>query len=205
MNTTAIFVEILVIGMQAIIWIVLLVLSLVGYDWLSAIPVNLDKWSVFVTILLIAYCYTLGIIVDRLADGLFILTKKFMLVKPRNLLLRINRVRQTFEESAQDHRMETLASEGGATVFLEYIRSRLRILRATVLNLFLITITSLLFISSRCGSLGCASPMALATTILGVGLFLTAIAYVAWAMLQSTYDERLNQIKQLLEAEKQKR
>ena len=67
MSTTNLFVELVVVGIGAMIWVCLLILSGFGHEW---IPV--DKiFSGSAIVPLLAIIYLLGIITDRLADILF--------------------------------------------------------------------------------------------------------------------------------------
>lgn len=187
MNTTAFFVEILVIGIQSSIWVALMVAALLGYDWFPAAKPFLDSWSGLLTIVIMALCYTLGIVVDRLADAIF------TIVSPKQLLLKSVRIRKMTELMHNDVRMVVLAKEGGVSPFLDYVRSRVRIIRATTLNIILIAIGGLAFIQMRCDSLGCASKTNLSFSILGIGVILCVITLFALAMLQITYEKRLEQ------------
>jgi len=67
MNTTNLFVELIVIGVGAFIWLILLVLSVFGYAW---IPIE-HMLAPAVTIPMLAVIYVLGIISDRIADTVF--------------------------------------------------------------------------------------------------------------------------------------
>jgi hypothetical protein len=205
MSTTAIFVEILVIGVQAAVWVTILVLNFFGYDWFVISQSSLEKWTGLLTIFIIAFCYTLGIVVDRVADGFFMIVRPLVLVKPRNLLMKFRWVKDRFEKSSQDKRMQILIKEDKATECLEYIRSRLRIMRATVLNLVLILISTLLFISNRCVALGCNSTPTLINNTLSIGIPIVLISYIAWAMIQTTYDDRLAQTSNAFEIKPKQR
>jgi hypothetical protein len=58
MSTTAIFAEILIIGIQSAIWMALLVSSLVGWDWMVDLLTQLKDWAALATVLLLALFYT---------------------------------------------------------------------------------------------------------------------------------------------------
>src|SRR2546427_1690924 len=69
MATTALFVEILIIGLETAVWLCLLILTYVG-------PVNVDpqglkEWSTLLTALALAAAYVLGILVDRASDSFY--------------------------------------------------------------------------------------------------------------------------------------
>jgi len=64
MSTTTLFVELVVVGVGAMAWIVLLVLAFFGHEW---IPVD-RLFSPSATVPMLAMVYLLGIITDRVAD-----------------------------------------------------------------------------------------------------------------------------------------
>lgn len=67
MNTTSLFVELVVIGVGALAWVALLVLSVFGYDWVPLDPLL----AAAATVPLLSVVYVLGIVSDRVADLLF--------------------------------------------------------------------------------------------------------------------------------------
>ena len=67
MGTTELFVELIVIGVGALIWMVLGTLGIFGYDW-----VPLDRiLSISALIPFLSMIYIIGIITDRIADVIF--------------------------------------------------------------------------------------------------------------------------------------
>ena len=67
MSTTNLFVELIVIGIGAAIWVVLAALAVFGYSW-----VPLDQvFSTFAAAPFLGVVYVLGIILDRVADAVF--------------------------------------------------------------------------------------------------------------------------------------
>src|SRR5436305_1968876 len=66
MTTTALFIELLLTGLQAALWIVLIVFSLFGLDW-----IHLDRikgFEAIAAIPLFPLVYPLGVFIDYLAD-----------------------------------------------------------------------------------------------------------------------------------------
>lgn len=124
MATTAVFAEIIVVGLQAEAWLVLLVLLVAGLpSWETG---TLSSWAALVTFAVVALSYVLGIVVDRLADSAYRLFRQGTpAVGPMQLRVR--------------HESEQLAK------FLDYQRSRWRIARGTVLNLAVGTPIAVLF------------------------------------------------------------
>lgn len=86
MTTTAIFAEILTVGFQALAWMALTVWVIVTWkvpecqaetmleDWLAVAK----DWAALITLLAVAFAYTAGVIVDRVADRLSHLIKKLI-------------------------------------------------------------------------------------------------------------------------------
>jgi hypothetical protein len=121
MATTAVFAEILIIGLQVEAWLVLLLLTAFGPDWVDFGAVG--DFAALVTVLVLALAYVLGIVADRLADTAFGLVDK-----PR---------RDGLPAKVATMRMTVMHESDGMSRFLEYQRSRWRIARATVPNVLL--------------------------------------------------------------------
>ncbi len=118
MNTTAVFTELLVIGLQAVAWIALAAASFLDFG--SAMSA-LRGWETLVTIVVLAIAYVLGVVVDRIADSL---------LGPLR-----NRASQRDPEQVGRARMHILRSASPLSSFLEYQRSRMRLMRGTTFNL----------------------------------------------------------------------
>ena len=73
MTTTAIFAELLVTGLQAIVWLVLASLSVAGLTWIDVgtVATRFKDWASLISVFVLGFAYALGIIVDRVADSLF--------------------------------------------------------------------------------------------------------------------------------------
>jgi hypothetical protein len=64
MNTTSIFVELVIIGLHTFIWMGLLVLTFIGYQ-----DLDLEKlFTINLALPILAITYILGILVDRASD-----------------------------------------------------------------------------------------------------------------------------------------
>ncbi|HUU40651.1 MAG TPA: hypothetical protein VMW42_06915 [Desulfatiglandales bacterium] len=188
MSTTALFFEILIIGIQALIWILLFVLAFVGPVSLGKTIQMMEPWQMPLSVALMAAAYTVGLILDRLADACFMAMKPLLYSKPKAVLLRSLWVQDRVENAGLDERMKVLSHEGRSVEFLEYIRSRLRIVRATFLNILLILIALTVLICRI--STPAWKPLFILWVI---GLFVIICVYFSWAMLQLTYEDRLVQ------------
>ncbi|MBX2865970.1 MAG: hypothetical protein KTR27_20660 [Leptolyngbyaceae cyanobacterium MAG.088] len=161
MNTTDLFVELIVIGVGATIWVVLLVLGIFGYGW-----VPFDHLLALPSLLpILAITYIFGIVTDRAADSLFDTVWKSKLVQ------------QFYVKDGDDYddrRYIYLRSERLASL-LEYGRSRLRICRGWVLNTTLILISLDVFILRQVSGVSTQIAMFLFSN-----LFLILLIYGLW-------------------------
>lgn len=132
MNTTNLFVELVVIGVGALAWLILLILSVFGWDW---VPVE-KAFSTVALVPLVSLVYILGIVSDRIADTLF---EQWWNDKLR---------KDQFTDNNDYHaaRRSILTRSERLSNLLEYGRSRLRICRGWALNSVLIAVTLNLFI-----------------------------------------------------------
>lgn len=131
MSTTSLFVELVVIGVGAAVWLALAVLSVFGCAWLP--PPSSIALPALVPAL--ALMYVLGIVVDRIADDLF---------QPWDGRLRWKRFR-----AADDYqRARTIVYDQSDSLrdWFQYNRSRLRICRGWVINSLLCILSANAFI-----------------------------------------------------------
>ena len=135
MNTTALFVELVVIGAGATVWLLFLVLSIFGYSWVPWKEAN----SFVALIPFLSFTYVTGILVDRVSDQIFSKWDK-----------RIRK--EKFLSNEEYHKARTYTysfAEDRIINLFEYGRSRLRISRAWSINFLLLAITSSMFIFIR--------------------------------------------------------
>jgi hypothetical protein len=67
-TTTTLLVDLLIIGIQAAVWLVLLFLSLLGVDGIDIS--DLDGWEATVGVLYLPLVYPVGVFADHVADTL---------------------------------------------------------------------------------------------------------------------------------------
>lgn len=189
MGTTLVIVEILIVGLQSAVWILLCLLALFGHDWVPRTLVLTEGWESLASVYLLALCYTLGVAIDRISDMAFILFKPHRIVN----LSKWNRKHANAAQSKD--RMAILVKEGRATDFLENIRGRARVARSTCINLFMATASMdlyvLLNIQNRTWSLIVATTLA--------GSVFVCLWIVVVTVLEDTYGERLAQAKKALD------
>jgi len=168
MTTTAVVAEILVAGAEALIWVVLIALSIIqprNFSWLG----RLKDWTTPLTPVVVAVAYALGIIVDRVADSLF----KYLFGGTSD---------------PADLRLQVLARGDKVTDFLEYIRSRIRVARVTTLNLAVIMVALPIFLKVNTVATCCQ----IAAAVLALGGLTIASVYTT-RRIGRTYDTRLAQ------------
>lgn len=143
MATTSLFVEILVIGSIAEIWITLFLLSLVGINAALASPVItlVEKFSTLLLFPLLALTYAIGWVINFLAERLF---KPYFQTKLRDQVLKGAGVQYTEARSiVVQNASEEVLDE------MEFDRHILRIARGSVLNFLMIAVMLLLYIDEN--------------------------------------------------------
>ncbi len=145
MATTAVFAEILIVGLQVEAWLALILLSVFGTEWIH--PDQVADFAALLTIVVLALAYVLGIILDRLADTLLDYLEH---TRPGTHVKTWLRKKERPEklEKVATMRMKVMVASDGATRFLDYQRSRWRIARATVLNLAIAGLAAALYVVS---------------------------------------------------------
>jgi hypothetical protein len=135
MNTTNLFVELVVIGVGTLLALMLTIMSIFGYEWISWEKIT----SSTMLIPLVSITYLLGIVIDRIADSIYNNWSKKLRLK-------------TFATNEEYHEALTyvynFASERIVSLFI-YGRSRLRISRAWSLNCIFLAITIPIFVWIR--------------------------------------------------------
>lgn len=116
MQTTKLYVEYIVIGMEAIVWIVLLVLLIIGKSAVTFLDYCIQNF--LTSLFMIGACYVLGLLMDRIADTLTDGKKK--------------RIKSHYPIKASTS--ITVWQKVKQDTFAEFTLSRIRILRSTVLN-----------------------------------------------------------------------
>jgi hypothetical protein len=131
MATTAVFAEIIVIGLQVQAWLALYVAALSDAPWM---PGGLEQWVALVTIVVVAAAYMLGVVMDRVADGIFRRACKRFPAPVKRFGEEILEPSTSDDVTFRERRLAVLHASGGLGTFIEYQRSRLRVARATFVN-----------------------------------------------------------------------
>lgn len=184
MATTAIFAELLVIGLQVVVWLTVLLFAATGAE--PAIPKWAEEWSTLITLLVFAAAYVLGVLMDRISDSVFKLIDKDpppLEQDPAPVVQ--NPPARPFRPKVSIARLTVANTSDGLWPFLEYIRSRLRIARATAVNLA-ITTPAVLFLLCRRDAPGASIAIAALTGVIAV-----SITFWTARRISKTYHDRL--------------
>lgn len=141
MSTTNLFIELLIVGIGGAAWVALFVAAIMG----SKLDPAVFKDNPALLGLLTAAAYVLGIVVDRLARGIFMPTLE---VRARRAVFteeRIRRIRELapfIEADKLTMEIEKLIRAGSEALAakIDYNRSRLRICRAWVWHFLLLAV-----------------------------------------------------------------
>ena len=175
MGTTELFVELIVIGIGAVIWIVLGTFSIFGYTWIP----NEELFSVSTLIPFLSLVYIVGIVTDRIADVLF-------------EAIWVPKLQKKYYSSsalARDDRRLIYSSNEFLANLIEYGRSRLRICRGWAFNGVLIMIAANFFIATRVSGRDLQNKLFIWVNLL-VG-FVAYFSWYSWYRLQDTQYRRL--------------
>jgi hypothetical protein len=135
MNTTNLFVELVVIGTGVSLWVLMLAGSAFGYAW---IPAD-SPWMAVFALPALAVTYVLGIVWDRIADLLF----------ERVWAERLLAAHFQSRDDYYNARRLILLKAPPLSELLEYGRSRLRICRGWTLNSAMLGISLNLLLWTR--------------------------------------------------------
>ncbi len=129
MTTTALFIELLLGGMQTLAWMIVASTIFCGTEHLKII---FSGQSLQSGVILLLTAYSLGVVFDRIWDKLF---KRFD-----------RKIRKTIfhnDDQINKLRIRIFSNVEIKTDFIDYIRSRMRIARSMVCNFFILFVVSL--------------------------------------------------------------
>lgn len=124
MNTTALYVEYVIIGLETLIWIVMSFYIIIGNAVINFIKYCIG--NLFSAFLLIGICYILGLVTDRISD--FIFEKRKLTIKNQYII--------------KSKTSLTVWGKYNQDDFAKFTLSRIRIVRATAINTLVIAILS---------------------------------------------------------------
>lgn len=116
METTALYVEYIVIGMETLSWIIMTVFIIIGHSFKEILKYCIS--NILPSIIVIILCYVLGLVTDRIADKLFEKRRK--------------NIKDNFEFQAQTS--IAIWEDYSNSSYANFTLSRIRILRSTTIN-----------------------------------------------------------------------
>ena len=174
MGTTELFVELIVIGIGAVIWIVLGTFSMFGFGWVPK-----ELFSVSSLIPFLSLVYIVGIVTDRIADMLF----------EAIWVPKLQKKHYPSPSTARDDRRLIYTENPYLANLIEYGRSRLRICRGWAFNAVLILIAANFFIATQVSTRGLQNKLFIWVNLL-IG-FIAFFSWYSWLQLQETQYRRL--------------
>ena len=176
MSTTNLFVELIVIGVGTASWLALLGLAALGYDAKFLQKVFSSPAAALPALVCV---YLLGIVTDRLADGVL----QFLRAERKR-----SRYFATEGESLRQRAYVLAKSEYFATQF-DYSRSRQRICRGWILNAAVLAVALNIFLLAHPGVV--ARPGRLSAFVTPMLLLLASGCWLAWEKLAETELKRI--------------
>lgn len=177
MNTTAIVIEHLIIGIETALWIVFFVLGLYGYSW---IPVLTLPSQVFFIMLSVLVVYPLGVFMDEFSDWFF-----------HKQSLRIRRL-YVFDERLTAFQLLVTLKDSSTSQYFQYLRSRIRLARSSAVNFLFLTAAVIFFTVRQYSS-------TLGQTLAGVilieamiGAIVIFLALFSWWRVSHTFAKRIS-------------
>jgi hypothetical protein len=151
MGTTSLVVELLIIGFQVTIWVVLLLLSAFGYKWIDFSL--LTSWAGLITIAFLAASYSLALVFDTLVLAE---TRRQRIARykwPAQMVTQLKRESGITSDRALPAMMRTyiVARNPALEGYITRMTYGFRLLTATTLNLVLICMATLVFLATRIG------------------------------------------------------
>jgi hypothetical protein len=177
MTTTVLFIEHLITGFQAFVWLTLLIFSLFGFDWFSI--ARIKGLETGVAILIISMMYPIGVFIDELADKAF---------KPWERKIK-NKIRDEhgIDDSLSVWILLATTKDEMQARYLGYVRTRIRISRSAALNFALITVTSIIFTFTRLKAVLGSILWKLIIFEFILGTIITIVAIYSWFSINKTY------------------
>lgn len=195
-SATTLVVELLIIGLQTSAAAVFIVLAILNQRTLPTHTLSDFKdWSALIALFIVGIVYTLGIIIDRAASALFWLIRDSGRdPTPTDQTTASSPPPQGDQGPGHTQmRITVLAESDALAQFVEDVRRRRRIIRATVLNLGLIIVAILIFqgVGAVRGSPTFPAPVAI--SVLAVAVVLLGTSIGGEMNLDYLYDKNLRQ------------
>jgi len=136
---TSVIFELVLIGFQVLVWVSLLVLAIFGYQWINLSALN--AWSAQLSVALVGVAYMFGLIFDKAISSL-----------PYRWIMGGSAPTETSDlPSPLEMRMEILAKKPEIFDALEKRINQHRLVRSSVINMSLISLSALTFFITQMG------------------------------------------------------
>lgn len=170
MRTTAVFAEILTVGLQALAWMALGAYVILRPDYVP----SAGNWTGLITVVILTLAYTIGVIVDRVADSLLTwVERKWQNLRNKEII--------KSETSFGEMRLHVRLEGGDMATVLDYTRSRLRVVRSTSLNIIPTAIFLCMLVTDTTARLA----------IVGIAVLALVLTVYTWIRIRKVYDKRL--------------
>jgi len=195
MGSTTLFVEILITGLESVIWLGFLLGCLFGTEWLNFIAKSFEVAQAFTTTLLLGLVYVVGIIIEEVTDALFeSWSDKLKASLNNGDMSRYNDI----QDFVYSHYVMKTDDQLG------YMRSRRRILRASAFNVVMIAISSIAFLWLRNSTITDLSKISLTVFIAIVGALGTWLSLFTYKRITRDFVYSIQGIYRSLMADKKK-
>ena len=173
MNTTLIFAELLIIGLEGGIWLSFIFLSIFGLNAFSWMLNLMKEWQVPAFALVVGLLYVVGVIIDRTADSFF-----------RKAETKVgDEIVSDLPVSIPVMRFSLGTQNDFLNQQLEYTRTRMRIVRASMLNFPMIAISLLIFLFTHRMDIDSNLQLKYIVVIVTAGIIFTYGSYRTWRSL----------------------
>lgn len=176
MSTTSLYVELIIIGMEAVMWIASLSIYFTDIKYISIIAKISEKLPA--SLFLAGVMYILGLVIDRISDLAF--TKMESRIR-KNVGLKAKSSILIWKESNQEE-------------YFKFTRSKIRILRSSIINIPIIMISVALNILKYYQQ-GCA----LFLFVLIVGIILSCFTWMGYKQTVRNFYNKAIVLEEMIE------
>jgi hypothetical protein len=167
MSVTAMYVELLVVGLGGLIWATLFISWGYSDKWMSQLScIDLKNYAAIILPFVLSAAYVLGILIDKASKGIIEFYK-------------------LFTGSDTQKYDEIIVGSESATTVLNYMRSKIRIMRGYIFNWLLIGISGYIYLKSK------GNYENLSYTLLYAGIALALITLVLYSYNEFLCNKRI--------------
>jgi nitrate reductase NapE component len=177
MSTTAILIEFLLSGLQATLWLCLLLATILGPDLRKLGGIAGHETAI--AVVLLPFVYPLGVFTDNAAD--------------RVLKRWAQQIRQKHKLDDQQSAMKviTLTRHDWLSNYLDYARMRTRICRSSAMNFLMLTFVLPAFVGIRLQGVFASGVWMVAIIAFFLCAGLTVLALWSWYEITNTFHKRV--------------